>query len=99
MSRAGAIDAAHDELASALLERAVKGVPKPLLYGGQTITTVQQYSDGLAMFILKARRPEIYGRVNLTPDAPGDPVTERAALDRQLASVAAQLARQADTGE
>jgi hypothetical protein len=40
--------------------RAVKGVEKPLVSAGRLVTTVNEYSDGLLMFLLKARRPEVY---------------------------------------
>lgn len=57
-----AMDTALDDLESALLERATRGVEKAVFFGGKECGTVRQYSDALAMFLLKARRPETYGR-------------------------------------
>jgi hypothetical protein len=87
-----AIDAALDELESALLERAVKGVEKPLVYGGKKIGTVRTYSDGLGMFLLKTRRPEIYARatvgIEALPGIEGD--DERDVMSR-IERIAARL--------
>src|SRR3546814_12055870 len=59
---------ALDDLEAVLLERAAHGVEKPVFYGGKPCGTVRQYSDTLAMFILRAKRPNTYGRA-----ATGDP--------------------------
>lgn len=40
--------------------RAVEGVEKPLVSGGQLVTTCTEYSDGLMTILLKAHRPEKY---------------------------------------
>ena len=40
--------------------RAVKGVEKPVYRGGQLVGTIREYSDSLLMFLLRARRPELY---------------------------------------
>jgi len=40
--------------------RAMTGVEKPLLYKGAIVAHVQEYSDALLMFRLKALRPEKY---------------------------------------
>lgn len=58
-----AMQQALDELETVLLERAIHGVDKPVYYGGKACGTVRHYSEGLAMFILKARRPDVYGRI------------------------------------
>jgi hypothetical protein len=57
-----AITIALDELEMALLERATFGVEKDVFYGGEKRGSVRHYSDALAMFILRARRPETYGK-------------------------------------
>jgi hypothetical protein len=56
-------DAAHRS--TRLLEyeaqrRALHGTAKPVFHKGEQCGTVQQYSDGLLMFLLKARRPAVY---------------------------------------
>lgn len=59
-----AIGAALDELEQAVIDRAKDGVEKPVFYGGNQIGTVRSYSDALAMFLLRARRPEVYARLS-----------------------------------
>ncbi len=41
--------------------RAFEGVEKGVYFRGERVDTEKQYSDGLAQFMLKAKRPEIYG--------------------------------------
>lgn len=40
--------------------RAHKGVEEPVFYKGEQVGTVQKYSDTLLIFLLKARKPEVY---------------------------------------
>lgn len=50
--------------------RAVDGTRKPVYYKGVKVGAVQEYSDNLMMFLLKARRPEVYReRVDLGIDS------------------------------
>lgn len=58
-----AVTEALDALEEELVQRVRHGVEKPVFYGGQQVGSVRHYSDALAMFILKARRPDVYGRV------------------------------------
>lgn len=63
--------------------RAVEGVEKPLVSGGQLVTTCTEYSDGLMTTLLKAHRPEKY-RDNYKIEHSGKvehTVTELEALD------------------
>jgi hypothetical protein len=39
-------------------------VEKPVFFGGKQVGTVRNYSDALAMFMLKAKRPEVYARLS-----------------------------------
>lgn len=91
-----AMDQALDEIEALLLERAANGVEKPVFYGGKPCGTVRQYSDALAMFILRARRPEVYAKAvvsNETPDArEDDPVCARKAVHTRLGRLADQIA-------
>ena len=59
-----ALGEALDALEQAVIERAQHGVEKPVFFGGNQIGTVRSYSDALAMFMLKAKRPEVYARLN-----------------------------------
>ena len=56
--------------------RAMVGIEKPIFYKGQTITHIHSFSDGLLMFLLKAKRPDIYrdrGPSGPGPAAPPSP--------------------------
>jgi len=62
---------ALDELECQLIERARNGVEKPVYYRGEVVGSVRSYSDALAMFLLRAKRPEVYDRIGGTaPVAP-----------------------------
>lgn len=58
-----ALSAAVDDVESNALKRAIEGIEKPVFYRGQQVGSVRVYSDALAMFMLKAKRPEIYARL------------------------------------
>jgi hypothetical protein len=57
-----AMDMALDELEMAVFERATHGYDKDVLYHGKKSDKVRLYSDALAMFLLRAHRPDIYGK-------------------------------------
>lgn len=42
------------------IRRGAEGVKKPVYQGGKLVGHVQEYSDTLMIFMLKARRPEVY---------------------------------------
>lgn len=79
-----ALGEALDELEQLVIERAKHGVEKPVYFGGKLIGTVRNYSDALAMFLLKARRPEVYARLNeeQSGDADGDAAARAEVLRR-----------------
>lgn len=70
-----AMNEALDMLEEVLIERARDGVEKPVYYGGEQRGTVRVYSDTLGMFMLRAKRPEIYNRGTVSPQAP-EPIEE-----------------------
>ena len=55
-----AVDEAVDTLEHEARRRAMDGVTKPVFYKGEECGTIQEYSDTLAIFLLKAHRPERY---------------------------------------
>lgn len=55
-----ALAEALDNLEGEIYRRAHKGVTKEVYYQGIPCGAVTEYSDPLAMFILKSRRPEVY---------------------------------------
>ena len=81
-----AVAEALDAVESGLIERARNGVEKPVYYRGEIVGSVRSYSDALAMFLLKAKRPEVYDRIGRAGEAPAG-LTEaeaRAEVERRL---------------
>lgn len=56
-----ALDQGVDELVGECYRRARHGVERPVYQGGAKVGTVTEYSDTLAIFLLKSHRPEVYG--------------------------------------
>ncbi len=55
---------------AALIDRALHGVEKIVRYGGEELARDRQFSDSLAMFVLRNRLPDVYGNhrtINVTP--------------------------------
>ena len=73
-----AIEDGTDLLEDEVLRRAKDGVDEPRFYEGEVCGHVRKYSDTLAIFLLKARRPEKYSdKVRATRQrAGGGPITE-----------------------
>lgn len=53
-----AMEEAADELEFIAQQRAFVGVEKPVFYKGEQCGEVTEYSDSMAMFLLRAHRPE-----------------------------------------
>jgi len=91
-----ALSAALDELESALMERALKGVEKPVFYRGEQVSMVRTYSDAAAMFMLRARRPEVYDRGREGSGGPARPPADEDAVaalfERRLTEAEAERA-------
>jgi hypothetical protein len=56
-----ALDEGTDVLEDEVMRRARDGVDEPRFYEGEVCGYVRKYSDTLAIFLLKARRPEKCG--------------------------------------
>lgn len=54
-------DAGTDLIEEEAYRRAVTGVEKPVYRSGEVVGHIADYSDTMLMFLLKARRPELYG--------------------------------------
>lgn len=54
------VETALDDLEQEAHRRAYEGVAKPVFYQGAECGSIQEYSDTLLMFILRAGRPEKY---------------------------------------
>lgn len=57
-----ALDYGVSRLADAMLGRALNGVATPVFYKGEQIGEKRRYDERLAMFILRARAPDRYGK-------------------------------------
>lgn len=57
---AEASEHACDRAEGEAFRRAVHGTRKPVFHKGRPCGFIQEYSDGLLMFFLKAKRPQIY---------------------------------------
>lgn len=86
---AAAWDAIEAEITEVMereaFRRAVEGVTEPVVSAGKHVADVQKYSDTLLIFMLKARKPEVYrenvkvehsGKIDskTTVEIPGDAV-------------------------
>lgn len=56
-----ALEESTDELVGEAYRRAKDGVRKPVYQGGKKVGEVQEYSDTLAIFLLKCHRRKVYG--------------------------------------
>jgi len=70
-----ALELAVDALEAEVLRRAIEGDDTEQFYGGKSVGTVKHYSDRLAMFLLKSKRPDIYGDIKAVSE------TDAAAID------------------
>lgn len=68
-----AVDEGVDALELECRRRALHGVTKPIFYQGMECGSVQEYSDTLAIFLLKAHRPKVY-RENVDVTTGGQPI-------------------------
>ncbi len=50
-----------DALEDEAMRRAIDGVEKPVFRGGEVVGHVRDYSDSMLMFLLKSRKPEVFG--------------------------------------
>ncbi len=64
------VDKHMDALENEIYRRAYKGCDKPVFYQGEQCGEITEYSDTLAMFILKGHRPEKY-RENIKQEIGG----------------------------
>jgi CelD/BcsL family acetyltransferase involved in cellulose biosynthesis len=62
----GVLEQAADLLEAEARRRAVEGVTKPIMYKDEVVTTVQEYSDTLLIFLLKGVRPQKYRELRHT---------------------------------
>jgi transposase-like protein len=85
-AKAAGLDALEDEA----LRRAYEGYDKPIVHQGIITDTVKEYSDTLAIFLLKGGKPEKYrdnARMELTGANGGPLVIDDAARAARVAAL------------
>ena len=91
-----ALEEAADWLELEALRRAVDGTEEGRYFQGEMIGTITRYSDSLLMFLLKARRPQLYGGLRQTTSGDGAKNIER--LRDELETKMARLVGADGTG-
>ncbi len=61
---AKALDLGVRRLYDVAVERAIDGVPVPVLYKGEVVAERRWHDNGLLMFLLRHRLPELFGALN-----------------------------------
>lgn len=92
-AKAAGLDALEDEA----LRRAYEGYDKPIVHQGVITDTMREYSDTLAIFLLKGGKPDKY-RENAKLELSGSLDIKRksdAELDAEIAALAAKLSASA----
>lgn len=84
-----AIEEAVDLLEQEAQRRAFKGTQRPVFHQGKECGVIQEYSDTLAIFLLKAHRPKKYReRSSIEHSGPdGGPIQTHAISDSQLEKI------------
>ena len=75
--------------------RAMVGIEKPIFYKGHAVTYVRAFSDGLLMFLLKAKRPDIYRDRGPNGSGPAEPPSPPPADARVLTRLSRDTLEQA----
>ena len=88
-----ALDEGIDLLEAELHRRAFEGVERPIFHKGQQCGTWRYYSDGLAMFLLKAHRPEKYRGTPLRQASQDAQAEERNEKEAEARAYRAMLER------
>ena len=82
-----ALDHGVQNLADAMMDRALNGVPVPIMYQGEQVAERRVYNERASMFILRHHLPEKYGA--LKPLAPGTKHPDTIAREQAEAAGAA----------
>jgi hypothetical protein len=77
-----------------VLERAMNGTPKPIVYAGQIVGQVTEYSDRLALTLLTAHREAVMGERTTTKATASEPEEVRQRILDKLAEMNARLIEQ-----
>jgi hypothetical protein len=86
-----AIDSGTMVLESAALKRAIDGVAEPIFFKDEKVGERRRYSDGLTEFMLKARKPEVYGaKLEINKNITVKTLTDDE-LDKRINDISARL--------
>ena len=77
-----AIEEGVDKLEAEVERRAFKGTDKPITFQGQITGTFKEYSDTLAIFLLKAHRPERFRERSEVKHEAGESLADAIAAGR-----------------
>ena len=72
-----AVDLAIARVEDGALARAIEGVEKPIVSGGQLLGWHRVHNEALTIFLLRSRRPQRYGAVPAQALKPGHPLYEK----------------------
>ena len=72
-----AVDLAISRVEDGALARAIEGVEKPIVSGGQLLGWHRVHNEALTIFLLRSRRPQRYGAVPAQALKPGHPLYEK----------------------
>lgn len=87
-----AVEEGTDRMEDEAYRRAVQGTTKPIYQSGQRVGEVQEYSDTLMIFMMKARRPQKYkDRVAVGGDDGAPPIAVADVSDLERAKALAAL--------
>ncbi len=94
-----ALDRSIELMEAEMVRRAYAGVEEPIYQGGDKVGTITRYSDGLAMFLAKAHRPEKYReRIAVKNDNPERKPHSPAAVADKIAALLGEFQPPADPG-
>lgn len=79
-----------EEMEQEAQRRAVRGVEEPIFYKGEIQGSVRKFSDTLLIFLLKARKPEVY-RENVKVEHGGKVKHEVEAVDGAIDKLMEEL--------
>lgn len=72
-----AVDRGVARIEDGALQRAIEGVEKPIVSGGQLLGWYRVHNEALVMFLLRQRRPQSYGTEFGASLKPGHPLYEK----------------------
>jgi len=86
-----AIEEGTDRLEDEAHRRARDGTQKPIYQGGKRVGVINEYSDTLMIFLLKARRRSKFGDKQEVTGADGGPINHKIEADAAFAELVGAL--------